>query len=262
MERRKKNLIKWVIGIFILAFVFIFWKSCDNENPFVDKDRENYDLGLKYLDQKKYLEASSKFSAVTNYTEYPNIRSLLKSADSLYSIKREADRAEEIEAVKNSLRKEIKSDVFTKGFSSKYRGAIKSLQMELVVFGAWKLTIENAALHDDPEINKLGKTLRSKVIAFQKKEFPILRKEYAKLAGQVLWEDNIEVVVKGSKNSVLEFTGGMFAANKNIKNTQETLTDQMEMFRFKRTEYKWMEYASEYTYYTLTTPDDGALYAP
>lgn len=163
------------------------------------------------------------------------------------------------ESLKGSLLRELKSDVFTKGFSANYRHDVKALQMELVVFAGWREIIDDAESFGDPEIKKLSKTLKDKVIALQRKEFPMLRKEYVKLAGEVLWEDDIEVKIKGNRYSIIEFVGGMFAANRNIKATQETLTEQLRMFRFKRSEYKWMEYADEYTYYELNPPSDGDL---
>lgn len=261
--KKKKRKQLMLIGYICIGLILIsVLGSIPTSTPSND---DNYEAGLKLLNEEKYLEASAKFSQITReFKDYNKAKSLLKHSDSLHEVIMkpiwEAQAKEKIETLKTSLTNEINSEAFTKGrFGSKFRGSVENLQTELVVFSAWKGIINNAEDEDNEEIRKLAKTLRNKVVAFQKKEFPILRKEYGKLLADVLWESDVEVRVKGARNTVLELTGGMFAANRNIKTTQETLEKQLKMFRFKRTEYKWIEYDEEYTYYTLSAADDATL---
>lgn len=265
MKKKKRKQITLVICIMIGVPILLAIANMETE----PSDEERYESGMRLFNEAQYSAASAKFSKITPaFAKYSEVKSLLKTSDSLADVtlkaKKDAEAKEKIATLKTSLAKEIDSDVFKKnGFNGSYRGDIQSLQLELVVFGAWKVMIDEAEDYDDdPELKKLAQTLRKKVVALQKKEFPLLRKEYANLLGNVLWENDVEVQVKGSRNTTLEFTGGMFAANRNIKESQEALHEQLKMFRFKRTEYKWMEYADEYTYYDISSSPDDALYTP
>lgn len=158
------------------------------------------------------------------------------------------------------LKREIAS--IEKGVSfATYRGTVEATQMELVLFGAWAKTINEALLSENVEVKTLGKELEKKVKNIQKKEFPILRKAYAKAIYQKLWEQNIETQVLGNKNKTLQFTGGYFANNGNKAQTQETLQEALKMYRFDRVNYKWYKYDDEYTYYDMNSPIDSELMA-
>jgi hypothetical protein len=74
----------------------------------------------------------------------------------------------------------------------------------------------------------------------------------------MLWEDNIDVAATGSRNSTLRMTGGMFAANRAIAQMQRDIQETLTMLRFKRAMYEWYR-GSEYTYYDLSSLDDGVL---
>lgn len=78
-----------------------------------------------------------------------------------------------------------------------------------------------------------------------------LRKQYANLLNNIMWEDNVEVEVSGKKADVLWLTGGWLAANKNKKKLQETIAESVRMLEFKRVCYKWYKYDEEYTYWDI-----------
>ena len=111
----------------------------------------------------------------------------------------------------------------------------------------------------DSLAKELSNQLRRKVVAVQKKEFPKLRKEYGKVAGDLLWESDIEVAVGGAGNRYITFTGGVFAANKNKADFQGELSNVLKQYRFKQANYKWYEYDDEYTYYSMSPPSDDEL---
>jgi hypothetical protein len=52
--------------------------------------------------------------------------------------------------------------------------------------------------------------------------------------------------------------GYHFAANRNIKDVHNEIRDMLIQLRFVRANYKWTDY-SEYTYFTLESPNDGEL---
>lgn len=218
------------------------------------EDAENFFMNIP-TDSKNYNLAQTKIREIQNIREKERIEALEKQKrDSLAIIeKAEAD----IENLRNQVNREIES---LKNFDgSKYRGDVSSIQIEIALFGTWALIINKAEKSNDSETLKNVKVLKSKVSNLQKTEFPKLRKSYAEYAKKQLWENNIDVIVKGNNYTTIEFTGSLFANNKNIKDTQKSLMDILDQLRFKRVNYKWYKYDDEYTYYTLTNREDGEV---
>jgi len=140
-----------------------------------------------------------------------------------------------------------------------YRGTIESLQIELVLFSTWANIINDGNKSEDPEIQKLVKQLKPKVVRIQAREFPILRKEYAKIVAKKMWENDIDVYSSSKGNRYINFSGGMFAANKNKQDFQEEVNEVLSMFRYKQSRYRWYKGASEYTYYIMYEGKDSDL---
>lgn len=162
------------------------------------------------------------------------------------------------EKIIEQLKREIES--IDKGVDfSTYRGEIQSVQMEIVLFGAWAKNIIDAKNNKNEAINDLGEILESKVKRLQVKEFPLLRIAYKEAIYQKLWVENIETNVIGKGNRTIQFTGALFANNKNKQDTQNTLSNVLRQFRFKKVNYKWYKYDDEYTYYDMDTPNDNEL---
>lgn len=103
-------------------------------------------------------------------------------------------------------------------------------------------------------VNKIKKRLP----VYQSKEFPILRKAYANVAKNLMWENDIDVSLSGNKNDKLTMVGGAFATNKNIKTIQESMMEMLSKLRFKKTIYKWYSGASEFTYFDIDSPSDSS----
>ncbi|MDR6760331.1 hypothetical protein J2Y38_000510 [Flavobacterium sp. 2755] len=156
------------------------------------------------------------------------------------------------------LKREIVSIEEGVNFST-YRNTVEATQMELVLFAAWAKNINEALSSENDEVKTLGKELEKKVKNIQIKEFPVLRKAYAKAVYHKLWEQNIETQVLGNKNKTIQFTGGYFANNGNKAQTQQTLQEALKMFRFSKVNYKWYKYDDEYTYYEIDSPNDSEL---
>lgn len=174
------------------------------------------------------------------------------------STPKEPEKSKE-EKLKERLEKELNSDAFTKGLKTEtYRGTVEALQMELVLFNLWANVIQEGEASNN-ENKKLANSLRKKVIAIQIAEFPKLRKAYVDIIANKLWEENITVTVQGNGSTVINLTGGLFANNKNIKQTQEAIYDVVKMFRFKQIRFRWFKGADEYTYYDLEVPKDNEL---
>jgi hypothetical protein len=162
------------------------------------------------------------------------------------------------EELNQQLKREIES--LNKPFdNSTYDGTVDALQLELVLFGVWANIIKEGEASTLEDNVKLAKELKNKVIKIQSKEFPLLRKKYGVLLADKMWEHDIIIKTTGSTNGILELTGGTFAANKNIKEFQTTLSEVLTMFRFKQTRYRWYKDADEYTYYDLGSESDKEL---
>lgn len=76
-----------------------------------------------------------------------------------------------------------------------------------------------------------------------------------------MWENDIEVSVTGTNRKYINFTGGIFAANKNKKVFQQRVQEVLNMFRFKQSRYRWYKGESEYTYYTIYKGKDADLFS-
>lgn len=119
--------------------------------------------------------------------------------------------------------------------------------------------IENGLNSTNDETVQRAKKLKAKEAKIQISAYPQLRKAWGKQLGKKLWREDIEVKVFGKGNSTIQFTGGLFAANRNIEDFQKELSAALRDMRFKRIQYKWYEGDDEYTYYTMETKPDSEL---
>lgn len=245
-------------GIGVLVIIIVIWVAYAKITAPSDYDNARFLLGRNKVQAKLKLrlipESSDDYDSAQYWIRY--IDSVQVVQDSLNKIaEKEAAIQDSINALEQ-LEREIKAiDDFN---NMKYRGSVKDVQMELVLFEAWKLIAKEGAKDSKSHRSKsLAKKLQAKVIALQKREFPLMRKAYAKEADKVFWENDIRVKTQGSRNETIVFTGGTFAANKNIKDVHSQLREAMSEMRFKRANYKWYEGDDEYTYYTLDTKKDG-----
>ncbi len=254
----------WILAIFIIGIIGV--STEDN----VEDTQVNIDLAQDYIKDGEYKIAITTLNNISKEdTLYNKAQNLIHKADSLNNLSDEEKKIAKEKAIKKELEekrqqtieqleREIKS--INKGVDfSTYRGTIDALQMELILFGTWANIITENEKSEDSKIKSLVKQLRTKVVRLQAKEFPIMRKEYAKVVANKLWENDIEVYANGTGRKYINFTGGIFAANKNKKDFQTELHEILTMFRFKQSRYRWYKGADEYTYYTIYEGKDTDL---
>jgi len=258
-----------VFGYWILATALVGIISVTMGND-EDKAKSNIQTAKNYIEEENYSRAVSTLKDIDMENPlYAEAQQLMQKADSLNKMTEEEKRiAKEMEAKKfaevekikqkEQLEREIKSLNDGVDFST-YRGTIDALQMELVLFGVWANIISEGENSDDSEIQKLTKQLRPKVANMQAREFPKLRKEYANIVAKKMWENDIEVTSNGTNNKYINFSGGIFAANKNKQDFQNEVHKILKMFRFNQSRYRWYKEADEYTYYTIFEGKDSDL---
>jgi|GEM_PF-1119626 len=157
--------------------------------------------------------------------------------------------------IENNIKSIDGGDDLTK---NKFKSAT-DFQISVALYKAYASVINEGKQSTDKEILKLTDQLTKKVITSQQKNFPKLRKAYYEFVKEKLWENDVDVNLSGSGNTTLKFTGHYFAANKNIKDTQEALHEMLTYLRFKQTQYRWYKGEDEYTYYTIESPKDNEI---
>lgn len=257
-----------VFGIWLLATALVVIIST------MDGEKEGADSKIKsaktFIEQENYKGAISKLKDIkTSDSLYSEAKVLLQKAEGLSKMTAEEKKIikeveekkkaeEKIVQTKEQLDREIKS--IDKGVNfSTYRETIDALQLELVLFATWATIIKDAEVTNDAEILKLAKQLMTKVSSIQVKEFPILRKEYTIIVATKMWENDIKVFADGTGNRYINFTGGLFAANKNKLDFHTQLIEILTMFRFTQSRYRWYEGQDEYTYWSVYEGKDSDL---
>ena len=101
------------------------------------------------------------------------------------------------------------------------------------------------------------KKLQNEVIRVQKREFPILRKQYAKILSKNLWIEDIDVYCGGSRNTVISFYGYEYATRENVSDTQNKESSYIQQLRFKKSIYYWCRGFDATHSYNIDSSDDG-----
>jgi tetratricopeptide (TPR) repeat protein len=251
----------WFLSIIITGILGVMFID-DTVNP-----KANIESANKYIEEGNYSNAISELEKIQKTdTLYNNAQLLIKKADSLSNLtdeekrianelKAENAKKDELLKQKEQLEREIKS--IDEGIKFADGNSIDELQMDIVVFATWAKIIKESEESKETEIKNLGKKLKAKVSRIQIREFPNLRKQYAKIVANKMWENDIEVSANGTGKRYINFSGGVFAANKNKKEFQTQVQEVLNMFRFKQARYRWYKGESEYTYYTMYEGKDS-----
>jgi len=255
-----------VIGYWFLSIIITGILAAIFVDTTIDS-KTNIETATKNIKEGNYLNAISTLEKIEKTDSlYNNAQLLIKKADSLNNLTAEEKRvAEEINAEKakkeellkqkEQLERELKS--INDGIEFADGNSIEELQMDIVVFASWAKIIKEAQESEDTEIKNLGENLKSKVSKIQIKEFPNLRNQYAKIVAKKMWENDIEVSANGTGKKYINFSGGVFAANKNKQEFQTQVQEILNMFRFNQARYRWYKGESEYTYYTMYEGKDS-----
>lgn len=265
----------------VTILILLIFVSCTN----------HFEEGKKLYDNNDYEKSKEEFKQVSkNDDNYNHAQFLLLKADSLIDVitksqfikdsiaainrKRIIDSIEVIQKIRRDsiavierklaiekeiekLQLELKSIKTFNG--SEYRGDVSSLNIEVALFSVWGKMANDAKNHENLKISALGKSIEQNLRSLQVREFPKIRDNYAKIVKNKLWEQNIDVQCFGSQKTTLQFTGGIFASNKNKQDFQTTLSEIFRDFRFNRVNYKWYEYDDSYTYYTIKSDKDSEI---
>lgn len=125
----------------------------------------------------------------------------------------------------------------------------------LATFELW------AQIADGPAASEDEVAARQKLISLIAKKqaaaLPALRDAYGPALRQQLWEYDGKARTIGKGFRTIEFVAAEYAANRNIKASQEAVYPVLMKLRFTRAQYKWFDQASEYQYYELKPPADA-----
>jgi len=141
-----------------------------------------------------------------------------------------------------------------------FSGSTEQILIGALVFSVHAKLLDSAKKFElsEQEKRKLSK-FHQLVVATQKRALPKLRDAFGPASRKKLWEHDISARTIGSGYRTIEFVGGIFSANRNIKKFQEELSESFLALRFKRSQYKWFKGASEFTYFDMKNPGDDAL---
>lgn len=171
---------------------------------------------------------------------------------------REKATAKKREAYVEKLRRELEG---LRTFdASEYTDSQTGLTLALALFSVWATICEEGAdLRLSDEEEAIRRTFKTLAEQSQMKALPVLRNAYGPIMREELWVHDASARTFGNRFSTVEFVSVLFAANRNIKQFQETVGDTLHMLRFKQVQYKWFKGASEYTYYDMESLPDDAL---
>lgn len=142
----------------------------------------------------------------------------------------------------------------------RYTNSKDSIITAISIFSAWVMIAEEGkkfTFNDEEKL--LLKNFKDKLSFVQSRAFPKLRDAYGPALRKVLWEHDITAKTFGSGYRTIQFVGGIFAANRNIADFQEKISNILQQLRFNEARYKWFKEEDEYTYYDIKSPGDRKL---
>lgn len=262
---RLKLVVFWFLTLVVFVLIGISFQSIKN-----DKGKNDLKNAINLIEKGEFSKSIQILNNINVDSPYfTEAVALVQTADSLNKIAKEeelielqlkAEKSKLDELAKQKERFELEIESINKGFdSSIYRGSIEGLILEVELFESWAKLINRGLETDDLEVQKLAKQLKIKVSNIQKNEFPKIRKEYTEIVAKKMWENDIDVSSSGTGNKYINFTGAIFAANKNKKDFHTELHEILYSFRFNQARYKWFDGATEYTYWTIYEGSDSDL---
>ena len=227
-------------------------------------DRYTYEAGAKHFQNSEYELAIIELEKIDESDDYySNAQSLLIQIDSLREIKKKEqlvlDSLERVKQCNNEIER-LKIEISRiKNYDREKCYFVGCLREQIKEFEAWSSLYYKSQDYYCNDAKQLGEDLLSNLKNLQAREFPKIRSEFASISDKELWEDDIDVKNYGSRKTTIEFIGGFFSLNRNIKNFQDSFRPALSEFRFKKVIYKWSKYSDEYTYYDLNTKKDSDI---
>lgn len=124
--------------------------------------------------------------------------------------------------------------------------------------GIW-VAIQDGSQSADDAVSKTAKALSAQMSRAQTAQFPKLRRAWIKAVAAALWENDVKVTCVNQSCTTVQFVGGLFAANANKKKVNDELSPVMRQLRIKQARFKWIDSASEYTYWDYDSPKDSEV---
>jgi hypothetical protein len=255
----------WFLLTFILGIFFTALSPEKTSEEIVNSSRKSIEKGdyksaiseLKKIGQgdSLYFEAQTLIAEADSLLKITEIEKVEKTKQSGSIINTDSINLDKTRTHLRVLLEEFQSGEINKVSFESQAG----LQEIMISIKTWsKAILENENSTDSISV-KSAKELRKYVTEYQKKNFPKIRKQCAKVMAENLWEHDAYVTTAGSRNEIVNFSAGLFAANKNIKDFHEQTAPTLKMYRFKEFRYRWYKEASEYTYYKETPPSDDEI---
>jgi hypothetical protein len=255
------------------------------------EDNAAFEKAISFLQNSEYEQAWQELNKISEgYEKYSTVQAWKKElepkVDSLLAAAEYTKTLEAISVLKNYINSK-ESGTASKEFQSvikseKDRIVVSNrLFMVLIEFGEIAETINLCEKFQQSEmkylkpqerdnlkaeLKKIITPARNKLKKEQIRDFPILRKEMAKIIqkmSQEHWKHTIKVQAKGNGNTRLEYISSVFADESNIDIYQKevliksnAIKNFIKPYRFKRITYKGYENDGEYSYYEYNTPED------
>lgn len=142
---------------------------------------------------------------------------------------------------------------------SEFTSEARMIALAFGLFNEWAKVADEAPAGLTEAQTAKRKKLLSALSKKQRQSFPALRDAYGPAMRKALWEADGKARTIGGGYKTIEFISAAFAANRNIKSFHEDLHPTLLQMRFTRAQYKWLDANVEYSFYTLTPPDDSEV---
>lgn len=221
---------------------------------------KNFEKGVENYKLRKFKEAIIYFNKAKEIPEYSNDAKIyLQKIDSIISEEKRmievADKTKKEKDFKDLITIYKEDDVWTKGKSTFVD--LNEILTQIFYYDDLDIISKKALSNADPEIKAMAEYMQKNIPRIKTRDFPVFRKEYVRILGKNLWRENVEVEISGPKNNTITFIGGLFASNANIEDAQKEVHKTLTTLRFKKSRYKWIKSASEFTSYTIKSKNDN-----
>lgn len=178
--------------------------------------------------------------------------------------KKEEARLREAQQKAKAFMERVEREIasFSKIDLKKYTGSKFGFLAVNALFQVWAgMVEEEKGLALTPEQQAIVERFKNNAIQVQRDLLPRVRDAYGPHMRKLLWDKDITARTFGDGFRTVEFVGGLFASNRNIKAFNDELWETFRILRFTQVRYKWLNESKEYTYFEVKGPGDGELIA-